>query len=31
MIRAEMEAAGYSLAAEFDYLERQSFQVFERR
>ena len=30
-IRSEMEAAGYALASEFDYLERQSFQIFERR
>jgi len=28
-IRAEMEAAGYRRVADFDYLERQSFQVFE--
>ena len=29
-IRAEMEAAGYQRVAAFDYLERQSFQIFER-
>lgn len=29
VIRAEMEAAGYQRVAAFDYLERQSFQVFE--
>ncbi len=29
-IRKEMESAGYSLAMDFGYLERQSFQVFER-
>jgi len=28
-IRAEMEAAGYRRVEAFDYLERQSFQVFE--
>jgi predicted methyltransferase len=28
-IRAEMEAAGYRLVAEHDFLERQSFLVFE--
>jgi predicted methyltransferase len=28
-IRAEMTAAGYRLVAEHDFLERQSFQVFE--
>jgi len=30
VIRAEMEAAGYQRVEAFDYLERQSFQVFER-
>jgi len=30
VIRAEMEAAGYRLVEAFDYLDRQSFQVFER-
>jgi SAM-dependent methyltransferase len=30
VIRAEMEAAGYRRVAAFDYLERQSFQIFER-
>jgi ubiquinone/menaquinone biosynthesis C-methylase UbiE len=29
-IRAEIEAAGYHRVAAFDFLERQSFQVFER-
>lgn len=29
-IRSEMESAGYVVAEDFDYLERQSFQVFER-
>jgi ubiquinone/menaquinone biosynthesis C-methylase UbiE len=29
-IRAEMEGAGYQRVAAFDYLERQSFQVFSR-
>jgi len=28
-IRSEMQAAGYRLVESFDYLERQSFQVFE--
>jgi arsenite methyltransferase len=30
VIRAEMEAAGYQRVEDFDFLERQSFQVFER-
>ena len=30
-IRSEMESAGYALETVFDYLERQSFQVFGRR
>jgi ubiquinone/menaquinone biosynthesis C-methylase UbiE len=29
LVRAEMEAAGYRRVEVFDYLERQSFQVFE--
>lgn len=28
--RREMEAAGYSLAKDFDFLNRQTFQVFQR-
>jgi len=30
VIRAEMEAAGYQRVEAFDYLDRQSFQIFER-
>jgi hypothetical protein len=30
VIRAEMESAGYRPVGAFDYLERQSFQLFER-
>lgn len=30
VIRAEMEEAGYRRLEAFDYLERQSFQIFER-
>lgn len=29
VIRSELEAAGYRWVASFDYLERQSFQIFE--
>jgi SAM-dependent methyltransferase len=28
--RREMEAAGYSLTNDFDFLSRQTFQVFEK-
>jgi len=30
-IRTEMAEAGYTRVAGFDYLERQSFEVFARR
>jgi hypothetical protein len=30
-IRREMEAAGYRLVADYDFIDRQSFQVFSRK
>ncbi|MGH7929968.1 MAG: class I SAM-dependent methyltransferase, partial [Candidatus Binatia bacterium] len=30
-IKREMEQAGYRLAQEFDFLDRQSFLIFEQR